>query len=197
MRQKFYFYSLLLILVSMTAACGSTMENRPAKWAQPLTYTGLDNLFIVSEDVYRSAQPKKKGMTSAKQLGVKTVLSLRETELDGKLNEEEGTGLNLVHIPIETTDVTDQNILDALKVLRDGPRPVLVHCRHGSDRTGLIVAMYRMVFQNWSKEEAKDELINGGYGYHSMFKNIPEEIDQADIAAIKATIFAAADGKSE
>ena len=43
--------------------------------------------------------------------------------------------------------------------------PVLVHCKHGADRTGCIVALYRIVFQSWSKEAAIDEMHNGGYGF--------------------------------
>ena len=64
------------------------------------------------------------------------------------------------------------------------------HCWHGSDRTGLVSAMYRIVFGGWSKKEAIDELINGGYGYHSMYKNISEFIEKVDIVAIKQRVTA-------
>jgi len=50
------------------------------------------------------------------------------------------------------------------------------------------------VFQNWSKEEAIEELMNGGYGYHAMYKNIPEFIRAADIESIRQRVFARPDG---
>ena len=48
----------------------------------------------------------------------------------------------------------------------------LVHCYHGADRTGLIVASYRVIYQNWDLNEAKREMQQGPYGYHSVWKNI-------------------------
>jgi hypothetical protein len=48
--------------------------------------------------------------------------------------------------------------------------------------------MYRIVFQGCSKDEAIDELIHGGYGYHSLYTNIPEFIRQADIEEIRQRV---------
>ena len=156
-----------------------------AAWAEPIQADGLPNLFKMSPDVYRSAQPTKGGMTSAKKLGIKTVLSLRETPKDAALDEAEGTGLNLIHLPLATSQISDQDIIAAMKVIRDAPRPILIHCRHGADRTGLISAMYRMVFQGWSKACAKEELVNGGFGFHTMWRSIPKKVDSVDIEAIR------------
>ena len=47
---------------------------------------------------------------------------------------------------------------------------VLVHCYHGADRTGLIVASYRVIYQHWDLNEAKREMQQGPYGYHSVWK---------------------------
>ncbi|HET8706279.1 MAG TPA: hypothetical protein VFM46_08265, partial [Pseudomonadales bacterium] len=55
-------------------------------------------------------------------------------------------------------------------------------CQHGADRTGVMSAMYRMVEQGWSKQEALDEMINGGYGFHPLWSNIIDYIKQVDIA---------------
>ena len=37
-------------------------------------------------------------------------------------------------------------------------RPVFVHCKHGADRTGTMVAFYRILFEGWSKDEAIREM---------------------------------------
>ena len=57
--------------------------------------------------------------------------------------------------------------------------PLLVHCQHGADRTGTMCAMYRIVKQGWSADEAIKELEEGGYGFHSMWINIPRFIRKA------------------
>ena len=64
---------------------------------------------------------------------------------------------------------------------QDGP--FLVHCQHGADRTGLLIASYRIVIQGWSKEAALEELRSGGYGYHSIWRNIPVFIEKMDVEA--------------
>lgn len=51
------------------------------------------------------------------------------------------------------------------------------------------MAMYRVVFQGWTKEQAKKEMLEGGYGFHTIWINITRRIDTADIAAIRARIF--------
>jgi protein tyrosine/serine phosphatase len=60
-----------------------------------------------------------------------------------------------------------------------------VHCWHGSDRTGCIIALYRILNQGWSKEQAIDEMVYGGYGFKSRYVNIIRYIKDADIEKIR------------
>ncbi len=64
----------------------------------------------------------------------------------------------------------------------------LIHCQHGADRTGLMSAMYRMLEQNWTAQEALDELVDGGYGFHSVWKNIKRYVLSADVARLRAAL---------
>ncbi|MDR2800743.1 MAG: tyrosine-protein phosphatase [Desulfovibrio sp.] len=184
---------LLLCHVLSAAACANARQvgeysaaTRNLRWAEPLSVEGLPNLFRVTSELYRSAQPGKTGMVNANRMGIKTVLSLRVSDEDPELSQ--GTGLFLRQVPIYTWNIGEDEIVSALRVIRDTAGPVLVHCRHGADRTGLIIAMYRMVFQDWSKEEAKEEMLDGGYGFHSVWTNIPKLIEQSDIASIRARV---------
>jgi len=68
--------------------------------------------------------------------------------------------------------------------------PFLIHCQHGADRTGLMTAMYRILEQGWSPEDALQELTDGGFGYHSMWKNIIDYVRSADVDKLKAEISA-------
>jgi protein tyrosine/serine phosphatase len=63
--------------------------------------------------------------------------------------------------------------------------PVLVHCLHGSDRTGTMCALYRIAIQGWSKEDALKEMVEGGYGFHGVFQNLLDYLDELDIDDIK------------
>ena len=63
-----------------------------------------------------------------------------------------------------------------------------MHCLHGADRTGVIIAIYRIIYQGWTKSQAIDEMENGGFNFHSIFFNIPAYINNADIPVIKAAL---------
>ena len=82
--------------------------------------------------------------------------------------------------------LTEKDLRQVLASIRDAPKPVLVHCWQGSDRTGAVVAAYRIAFQGWTREQAIDELVNGGYGYHaSYYPNIVALIRSLDVAKLK------------
>ncbi|HCT30793.1 MAG TPA: protein tyrosine phosphatase [Bacteroidales bacterium] len=143
----------------------------------------LMNLFKVSDDIYRSEQPDKDDFLELSRIGIKSVLNLRTTKTDdeaiGKLP------IKPYLVAMNAGSVSDKDIIAALKIIKSAPKPMLIHCRHGSDRTGVVVAMYRIVFQGWSKEAALDELLHGGFGFHEYYKNIPEYIKNVNIDAIK------------
>ncbi len=138
--------------------------------------------------MYRSAQPDEEGFAYLQALGVKNILNLRDNHKDDPGPNK--PGLNLYRVPMDAGKIQAADVIAALRFIKQSEGPVLIHCWHGSDRTGTISALYRIVFQNWSKEEALDELMHGGFGYHSIYKNIPEFIRQADIMKIKQTVFA-------
>jgi protein tyrosine phosphatase (PTP) superfamily phosphohydrolase (DUF442 family) len=169
----------------LKSAESSTVAMRPEQWATPVRAEHLRNFYKLDDKVYRSAQPDEKDFQGLKALGIRNVLSLRDyhSDKDGK-----DLGLNLYRVKMEAGDITTEKVVEALRIIRKAEGPVLVHCWHGSDRTGLVSAMYRIVFQGWSKYDAIDELMHGGYGYHAMYKNIPEFIMQADIDEIRKKV---------
>lgn len=162
---------------------------RPSQWAQPVTLDGVPNLHQVSSTLYRSAQPKKRGFRSlVAELGVKTDITLRATHSDEK--HVQGLGIEIVAIPMHTWHIEREDVVAALRAIRAAEKrgPVLLHCQHGADRTGLISALYRIVFQGWSKDAAAAEMLQGGFGYHAVWGNIPTFINTVDIAALKKDV---------
>ena len=172
---------------NVKSTASATALQRPETWATPVHSEHLKNFYKIDDKVYRSGQPHKKGFQELKKLGIKNVLSFRDyhSDEDGK-----DLGLNLYRVKMDAGDITTAKVVEALRIIKNSEGPILIHCWHGSDRTGLVSAMYRIVFQGWSREEAIDELMHGGYGYHSLYKNIPEFIRQADIETIRKQVLA-------
>ena len=147
----------------------------------------VKNFHKVSQTLYRSAQPNKKEMQQLKNYGINTIINLRNSLSDKQ--EVKNSGLKLIEIPIKTKKISYEDMVDAMIAFRDAPKPVLVHCRRGSDRTGCFVACYRMLFEDVSREEAKKELLDEDLGYYqNLFPNIAAFVDTVDIERIKRSI---------
>jgi len=173
-----------LLLIAVISLAGDPAVQRPANWAQPVSMAGVPNLFKVSDDLYRSAQPDSMGMKNLKQLGIKTVVNLRSFHTDQ--DELGNTGPVREHIYMVAWHPEKEEAVRFLKIVSDSARtPVLVHCQHGSDRTGTMCAIYRVAVQGWSKEEAIAEMTGGGFGFHQIFANLSIWIRVMDIGQIR------------
>jgi protein tyrosine phosphatase (PTP) superfamily phosphohydrolase (DUF442 family) len=179
-----FLFSLFVLLACTPLAPAQLSTNRPGAWAQPLRVEGVPNLHIVSTNLYRSAQPNRMGMQNLEKLGVKTVVNLRSFNSDR--SELKGTKLQRAHIYMKAWHPEHKEVLEFLRIATDTNRtPVLVHCQHGADRTGTMCAVYRIVVQGWTKEEALREMQTGGFGYHAIWKNLPPWIQKLDVESIR------------
>lgn len=175
---------VLLVLCAFAAlAWAEESTQRPSQWAQPVTDPVLKNFHKVDGHLYRSAQPDADGMKQLEKRGIDNVLNLRQFHTD--TDEAEGTGLHLSRVPMNAALIKDEDIIEALKIIQAADTPVLVHCWHGSDRTGAVVAMYRILFQGWTKQAAIDEMVEGGYGHHAIYSNIAKYIEAVDLDAMR------------
>ncbi len=176
------FYFLLFTFISFTQN-----EIRPIAWAHKLEIPPFYNLYKVDDYVYRSEQPTKQGMKALDSMGIKSVVSLRNILNDKKVGKD--TKLNLCQYKINAWTITYQEVLESLRIIINVNKPTLVHCKHGADRTGCVIAAYRMAVQGWSKTEAIKEFREGGYGYHeALFENILELLEKIDIEQLRAEL---------
>jgi len=153
-------------------------------WATALREPGLENLYRVTEDLYRGAQPGPEGMKRLEAMGIRTVVNLRQLHSDK--GELAGTKLRGVHIHVNPFDPEEQELVRFLQVMQDPNRvPVFVHCQRGIDRTGMMCAVYRMVVCGWSRDEAIGEMMNGPFGYDGIFRNVPDYLRRLDVARLK------------
>lgn len=142
-------------------------NKRPKEWAQVISNQRLNNFHEVDKEVFRAAQPDKNGMKELQELGFKTILNLRHLKKDDGLIKN--NSLKLKHLSINTWTLTRKEILEGVTIVKNAEKPILIHCLHGSDRTGAIVAAYRIMEMKWTKEEAIAELKFGGFGYHQFY----------------------------
>jgi len=162
-------------------------ETRPASWAEPVEMEGAPNLHRISPTLYRSEQPTALGMKNLEKLGIRTVINLRAFNDDHE--EVKGTTLRTERVKILTWRIGDAHVIEVMSMLkRTENAPFLIHCQHGADRTGLMSAMYRILEQGWSPDDALQELVDGGYGYHSMWKNIVRYVRSVDADKLRAAI---------
>jgi len=179
---------LVLFFCPSLVLADADASARPAKWAQPVAAQELKNFYRLDDKLYRSAQPDDEGFAELKQLGIGTILNLRDYHSDD--DEAQGLGLKLHRVEMDAGAITVDQLVAALRIIHAAKGPVLVHCWHGSDRTGAVSAAYRIVMQGWSRDEAVEELIDGGYGYHAIYGNIPTLLESLDVEALRAAVLA-------
>lgn len=160
------------------------MELRPAHWAQPLDPHFV--LYKMSDSLYRSALPRVQDVEWLQQHNVQTVINFYQKPDSTWLQDK---NIEQVQIPLRTDRIDD---VDVLRVLRSIDRaqkkgPVLIHCKHGQNRTGLIAAMYRIVFEGWSKTDAMAEM-QQGFGGERRMADATRYLENVDVDAIKQAL---------
>ena len=144
--------AILLILASLSLGsvwAGSRNQN-------------LHNFQKVNDHIYRGAQPTGVGFRDLAQLGIKTVIDLREIGEHSQSDERKivtGLGMRYISIPMKGMSTPkDDQVAAVLTLMRDTTSgPVFVHCKRGADRTGMAVAVYRISQDGWESKKALSE----------------------------------------
>lgn len=145
------------------------------------------NYHEIDEGVFRSGQPTKEEMLSLKDVGFNTIINLRK-HLDNK-RKIKGTRMVQIRIPMKAQSISFKDMAITLRFIMHAEKPLLIHCLHGSDRTGCVAACYRMVFQDWTKETAISEFQEEKYGYNKKwFPNILDFLNELDVELLKQRV---------
>jgi tyrosine-protein phosphatase SIW14 len=131
-------------------------------------YEELPNFHKISDQLYRGAQPKKGGLKKLHDLGVRTILNLRGESEETNQQQAEAESLGMQYIVVSMSNAgrpTEEQVSRALSVIEGADKaPVFVHCKRGADRTGAIIAAYRIKHDGWTDEQALEEAKRCGMG---------------------------------
>lgn len=189
---------LIIVACCLTILAGIAWANAPVSSARPdsgkelivrssehlYNLPGLGNVGKVAPGIYRGEQPGAAGYVTLKRLGVKTVIDLRTSE--SEKTQVEAAGMKAIAVPIEMTRKGLKEKVDQVVALMTDPinQPVYVHCRHGQDRTGIVVAAYRMTQDNWSLKDAEAEMQS--FGFNDVWVNFKKFIRSYKAPDVKA-----------
>jgi protein tyrosine phosphatase (PTP) superfamily phosphohydrolase (DUF442 family) len=140
---------------------------------------GIENFAQVDEHVYRGGQPSSEGLDYLAKIGVKTVLDLREKGERASREEIRVKGLGMQYVNVPMTGLTPPTMdeITRILVLMEGPAPgpVFVHCMRGADRTGAVIAAYRIDHDHWENARALSEAL----GFGMSFFQLPRQTSMA------------------
>jgi protein tyrosine/serine phosphatase len=126
----------------------------------------LPNFFKINDRLYRGGQPRKGGIKKLSELGIKTIINLRREsdETRAERKEAEAAGIKYFHISMSSLGrPSDVQVTRALEIIDQSENhPVFIHCKRGSDRTGTVIAAYRISRDGWGTKEALDEAKRNG-----------------------------------
>src|SRR5579864_2749919 len=147
---------LIAIALPMAALAGSQPD-------------GVTNFQKVDDHVYRGAQPTEQGFKSLAKLGIKTVVDLREPGDRSRVEEKivRAAGMEYVSVPMYGMETpSNDKVIKVLALLEDtSTGPVFVHCKRGADRTGAVIACYRMEHDRWKNDQALTEAKSLGMSF--------------------------------
>ena len=149
----------------------------------PLHIEGLPNAYQITPLLYRGGQPTPEGYRALAKRGVKVVVSLRVQSPDEELIKK--AGLVSYHIPINPFLFNNTHARKFFNILENAPGPVYVHCLHGSDRTGTMIALYRLLYNHWNRDRALRELKSARFGFHPVFANLPAYIQHVRLTDLQ------------
>lgn len=178
-------------LFGLSPAHSSTSALQTLKSTATIQITAIDNFSVVSPEVYRGGRPVTElAFQELQALGIKTVINLQGGDIGNSTfgwiagllepgeapswiayekKEIEARGIKFVNVPINSLAAIDPaqgyGLGRAIALMMDAKnQPVYVHCEHGIDRTGLLIALYRVYVESWKSQDAYDEMVDMGHG---------------------------------
>jgi protein tyrosine/serine phosphatase len=133
----------------------------------------LPNFAAVTESIYRGGQPSLDGLRQLHEKGIRTIVTFRDAGETIKREREAAEELGFIFINLHLSNwfaPRDEDIRQIVEIISDPiHQPVFIHCKRGADRTGTVVAAYRMLKEGWTDREANAEALEYGLGWWQVW----------------------------
>jgi tyrosine-protein phosphatase SIW14 len=171
-------FSLLLMVMFFVGGGASPQTDRPdqAERRSTFPYTmgrhlkakGVPNFGEVTPTLYRGGQPSREGFQILDHMGIGIIVDTGRSKRDEALVKR--LGMEYVSLPWYCPFPKDKVFARFIEITRENPgKKIFVHCRLGDDRTGMMIAAYRMGVEHWTAKEAMEEMHEFGYrGIHHL-----------------------------
>lgn len=191
-----YFLLSVLLVIQLSFTIGASPQTEHAdiipskpsatrhKMGQHLKAKGIPNFGQVTPTLYRGGQPLVEGFVNLAHMGIEIVVDTGRSRRDEMLVKN--LGMAYVPLPWYCPFPKDEVFARFIQITRENPsKKIFVHCRLGDDRTGMMIAAYRMAEQGWTAKEAMQEMHEFGYrGVHHLMcpglagyeKSFPERL---------------------
>lgn len=138
---------------------------------------GVDYAAQVAPGLWRGGMPDDIGVKWLRDQGIRTVVNLRHYHGESEGELVRAAGMRYERIPLESTDAPElEQVRRFFEIIGDpAAQPVYVHCLHGVDRTGTMIALYRMQVERWTNSDALAEMEH--FGAHSVLHDLRRFVD--------------------
>jgi protein tyrosine/serine phosphatase len=185
----------LILSSALLAACSAAPSESEEENGQdtaeiaalPKPPASLQNFRTVRPGLYRGGHPDGAGLDYLKRIGVKRVVNLEvgdfieafPWDISGEVDGAKARGLTEYRYPMSAFEPAlssrfdrEMNAIVALLKTATPQNPVYVHCKHGQDRTGLVIGLERVLDEGWAPQRAFDEMVR--IGFHTQFLGLDE-----------------------
>ncbi|WP_150050861.1 fused DSP-PTPase phosphatase/NAD kinase-like protein [Methylomonas rhizoryzae] len=188
-----FFVLALIGIILLTGCAGVGLPIIGSSFTKSENQVGIPDYLIVNNfEIYRGGQPNPNGFKYLKEKNINTIIKLNSEQLGSEKTTTNQLGIKLVLTIIDSSDLyyainnsVYSQINFAMKALMNRKNwPIYVHCQNGWDRTGLIIALFRVCHDRYSKEDAYNEMVMNGFGtFHRLFlPGIQEYWDKFEIS---------------
>ncbi len=163
-----------LLFLGLATCAGEEPGNKKAQSAshpaahrifgEKRTVNGIRNFGEVTPMIFRGGQPSEKGFEALARMGIDIVVDTRGDRKNSEGKVVNRLGMRYVAIPWHCPFPHDEAFARFLKLVQQNPhKKIFVHCRLGDDRTGMMIAAYRMADEGWSADDAMLEMEHFGF----------------------------------
>lgn len=181
-------FAALALVLALTGCAFDAQQTNTTE--DDLDKAPMQNFQKVRPGLYRGGHPDSSGITYLKKLGVKTIVDLEVGDfieatpwsIDQELDDASAAGITVLRFPMSAFEAAESDRFDKqmdqiLATLADASQqPIYVHCKHGQDRTGLVIGLERVVDEGWDPQNAHDEMVK--IGFHTFFLGLEDYFEE-------------------